>query len=593
MWTAVETNQGTNAVDRVLRLDSLYAQARTAVATEAEADAVYRAEPSPHVRARYNHAATRLSSVLDQLSKRGEAIDRQTAAHIDTLHQQYLQLDARLFRALDRNDAVGAAAIDEAHTLALFRAVRSSVDAASGRHRAVVDSRINHLRVTSKFVSKIVPVVCSIGLLVVSLFGSIMVSYRRQAKLAADAEIARLASVAGTDNLTGLGNHRSLHEEIRSQVAAAAKRREAFAVLALDLDGLKSVNDNLGHHEGDRLIQQLADGLRATLPPGAQAYRIGGDEFIATLPGHSAIDAFTYSQHLQTTLAPPSTGILAPDADADGELDPPTYVTAGICDTTMADGDAELLLHRADHALIAAKRTCSRGLIWAADIDPLTRDSAADNEGHRRMLATALAKAVDAKDSYTRSHCETVSQLCVLIAQELGMDDADIEQLRLAGLLHDVGKIGVPDAILQKPEGLTDAEYAQMKEHSTLGHSIVAAAGLMDEALWVRHHHERVDGHGYPDALPHEQIPLPSRIIFVADAFEAITSDRPYRLGRPVAEALAELKRCAGTQFDPSCVDALVRAMESPATASWTPASGTERRLRAVPDDVITRQEAA
>ena len=142
------------------------------------------------------------------------------------------------------------------------------------------------------------------------------------------------------------------------------------------------------------------------------------------------------------------------------------------------------------------------------------------------------------------------------------MSPDEIEQLRIAGLLHDVGKIGVPDSILGKPSGLTDEEYLKMQEHSTLGASIVSAAQLDEKSVWVRHHHERIDGRGYPDKLAGDEIPLQSRIIFVADAFEAITSDRPYRLGRPSAEALVELHRCAGTQFDPDCVAALCRVLD-------------------------------
>jgi putative nucleotidyltransferase with HDIG domain len=168
---------------------------------------------------------------------------------------------------------------------------------------------------------------------------------------------------------------------------------------------------------------------------------------------------------------------------------------------------------------------------------------------------------VDAKDSWTRSHCETVSELCAAVAAELELPPDRIEKLRLAGLLHDVGKIGVPDSILQKPSQLTEAEFETMKTHSQLGHSIVSGAGLAEEAHWILHHHERPDGRGYPDGLTADQIPLESRIILVADAFEAMTSDRPYRAAQPASAALNELHRHSGTQFDPRCVAALERSL--------------------------------
>jgi putative nucleotidyltransferase with HDIG domain len=174
-------------------------------------------------------------------------------------------------------------------------------------------------------------------------------------------------------------------------------------------------------------------------------------------------------------------------------------------------------------------------------------------------LASALARAVDAKDAYTHSHCETVAELCAMIATELGLAPERVAQVRLAGLLHDVGKIGISDAILQKPGPLTDEEFRVMRTHPSLGSHIVSAAELYQEAGWIHHHHERVDGRGYPDGLGGKSIPLESRIIMVADAFEAITADRPYRDRRSVSEALVELNRHAGTQFDITCLRALER----------------------------------
>jgi HD-GYP domain-containing protein (c-di-GMP phosphodiesterase class II) len=161
--------------------------------------------------------------------------------------------------------------------------------------------------------------------------------------------------------------------------------------------------------------------------------------------------------------------------------------------------------------------------------------------------------------------------------------------MRLAGLLHDVGKIGVPDAILNKPAALTDAEYEQMKRHSVLGAEIDAAAGLPREARWIRHHHERYDGSGYPDRLAGKDIPLQSRIILTADAFEAMTSNRPYRDAPGREFAIAELKRHAGTQFDPRIVQALCRALEP----SPDPDTGGHDDSHPARDDAPTAQAEA
>jgi putative nucleotidyltransferase with HDIG domain len=212
--------------------------------------------------------------------------------------------------------------------------------------------------------------------------------------------------------------------------------------------------------------------------------------------------------------------------------------------------------------LITAKRINQRAAIYSEDMHATVDVAIAEDEHHTRTLANALALAVDAKDSYTRSHCQTVSQLCVVIATELRVHHEQLGRVRLAGLLHDVGKIGIPDSILQKPEPLSDDEYERMKSHSVLGAGIIEAADMWVEAHWVRHHHERVDGTGYPEGLAGSDIPLQSRIILVADAFEAMTSDRPYRPAQGQSYAIAELRRHTGTQFDVDVVEALIRCLD-------------------------------
>src|SRR5439155_153822 len=241
-------------------------------------------------------------------------------------------------------------------------------------------------------------------------------------------------------------------------------------------------------------------------------------------------------------------------------------------------------------ALYAAKDSHRQIVIYSDGLDPSSSAKPAPvSHGTRhqhRIMATALARAVDAKDAGTRNHCETVSELCALIAQQLGLDGERIEELRLAGLLHDVGKIGVADAVLQKPDELDEAELGEMRSHVSIGHAIVSAAELEEQAFWILHHHEHFDGTGYPHGLRAEEIPLESRIILVADAFEAMTSDRPYRVGRSAEDALAELSRHSGTQFDPSCIRALQPALAIAALAAGEPAEEANGQLLALPPGI-------
>lgn len=182
----------------------------------------------------------------------------------------------------------------------------------------------------------------------------------------------------------------------------------------------------------------------------------------------------------------------------------------------------------------------------------------------------ALVQAVDIKDGYTRGHSERVGQASMMIARELGMDDARVEVLRFAGILHDVGKLGVPTRLLRKDGPLTPEERRVIELHPEYGHEMVRGIGFLGEArAAVLHHHERLDGSGYPYGLLGSQIPESARVVAVADAFDAMTSTRSYRRARPVPAALEELSRCAGTQFDPSMVRALVRAL---GRCGWHPA---------------------
>lgn len=390
----------------------------------------------------------------------------------------------------------------------------------------------------------------TLGVALLLGLGLIIVHVRRRRDAGRLAEVKRLAEVETTDRLTGLRNNRAFHEDLARSLHRVGRSGVPVSLVMIDLDGLKDVNDKFGYEAGDERLKALAEAICTTGRGSDCAYRVGGDEFAVILDGTGAWTALEFARRLQASLAGGSQGVRL-------------SASMGISEA-LEFGDRHTLIREADLALIAAKRPDQDACVYTPLLEPEGSRLDAQDEHHARSLARALDRAVAAKDSYTSGHCQIVSRLCALIATELGFDAEHVAMIRLAGLLHDVGKIGIPDAILNKPSKLTDDEYEQLKAHSLLGYEIMLAADLPTEASWVRHHHEHCDGRGYPDGLSSPTIPLESRIILVADAFEAMTSDRPYRKAPGQEFAIGELRRHAGTQFDPRVVETLCRALKEP-----------------------------
>jgi diguanylate cyclase (GGDEF)-like protein len=528
--------------DTAMRLSATYQDARHWVTEAKSIERSYHFEGSATVRESYERATQHLDADLMRVIELdGSPQSRKTIDQLLSLSRKYHRAAKDLFVAIDREDAPAVQRLDHEIIDPIFGVleymIHRQAQVASGR--ALVHSA--SLRQHEADASTAITVAFTVGLALLACFALIIVRSRR-------AEVARLAQIAISDPLTGLRNHRAFQEDLARELQRVSRSGDPLSLVMLDLDGLKAVNDRYGHQAGDERLQAVAQAIRDSQRAGDIAYRIGGDEFAVILAGARALGALEFAQRLRAIVA----------------------VTAGIAEATELRGRDDVI-READLALIGAKRLHQHVAIYGPDLE-LT---VAEHDHDERPLASALALAVDAKDSYTRSHCQTVSQLCAVIAAELELDRDRVARIRLGGLLHDVGKIGVPDAILNKPAALTDGEYELMKRHSLLGGDIVEAADMHDESRWVRHHHERFDGTGYPDGLAGVEIPLESRIILVADAFEAMTSDRPYRRAPGQEFALAELRRNAGTQFDPDVVGALCRALDREAVAGAPTLRGT------------------
>jgi diguanylate cyclase (GGDEF)-like protein len=358
---------------------------------------------------------------------------------------------------------------------------------------------------------------------------------------------------ARTDNLTGLGNHRAYQAALRERIAVSERGGEPFSLCLVDVDNFKHVNDVYGHPVGDDVLALIGDMLGSA--DRAEAFRFGGDEF-AVLFSLDEMSAYRQLEGIQRDLS-------VIDASPGG----PVTISIGIASFPAHADSAEELQRTADGALYWSKqhgknRSClySPSLVRIYSPDELERET---ERNARLRAAKNLVRFVDARDTSTANHSEVVAALAEAVGLELSVDAEMVDHLRLAGLLHDLGKIGLPDAILKAPRRLTDEEYAIVKRHPEFGHSLLDGLGIEPVDEWVLHHHEHWDGSGYPAGLAGEEIPLGARIILVADAFEAITADRPYRPAQSEQAALLELQLHAGTQFDPVVVEALRRHIES------------------------------
>jgi len=355
----------------------------------------------------------------------------------------------------------------------------------------------------------------------------------------------RAMRLALTDPLTNLGNHRHFHERLQRELQVAEEKGHPLSLCLVDIDDFKRINDQFGHPAGDGVLGQVGKRLRQ----GGEAFRLGGDEFAVLLPGLTGQQAFAAAASIVDRIA-----VL------DLEHIDPVTVSAGLATYPVQGVGRDELIRLADSALYWAKEH-GKNQVRAyrpdvVELAELRRLASGPDRAARYRAAASLAKAVDARDAYTGSHSERVGELAARIAIRMDADPADVELIRLAGSLHDLGKLAIPEEILRKPAPLTEAERLVLERHPQIGFRMLESLGVDPVAAWVLHHHERWDGAGYPDGVYGDAIPLGARIIFVADAYDAMTTDRVYRPRLTDEAALAELRRCAGTQFDPEVVAA-------------------------------------
>lgn len=385
--------------------------------------------------------------------------------------------------------------------------------------------------------------------------------------------------VANTDNLTSLYNHRGFQEILAKELEKAKDTNTPLSVVMFDVNNISKINRELGHAKGDEVIKTIAEKIKQNIRATDSAGRYGGDEIAVIMPETNTKDAKYLAEYITYCLS-------CCFVDDVG----PIKVSVGISTYPECTIDQEKLLILAEQAMfisqakgykegmsaiisssdfnfwddvalnsfaeVLAKRHSQIGINFEEELVHKFNQEEIINHTHLMEMVTSLAGAIDAKDPYTKGHSTSVARYAEALARAVNLPEHEVERIKIGAMLHDVGKIGIPESVLKKPGKLNDEEWEIMKQHPTIGAEKVLEPNeaLRDLIPIVKYHHERLDGKGYPEHLKGNEIPLAARIVSVADAYHALVSDRPYRKGMPIEKACAILKEGAGTQWDPDLV---------------------------------------
>ncbi len=366
---------------------------------------------------------------------------------------------------------------------------------------------------------------------------------------------------AETDELTGLKNRGHFLHHLKQEFSKAKRFGKPLSLVIVDLEGFKDINDDFGYHKGDEVLRKLGMMLRNEVGPHDYVARYGKEEFAMVLPEMDGIKATILARKLHGKL-----GRVAEDTEIDD-----SYVAAvfGVADFPDCASDSDSLLSAADSALLFARRNPQSRVAYFCDLSE-TELSQTDLdrlnsrlEGASLKTLNALAEAVNVNDNYSGENIDDMALMAVSLARDLGLNDEQAGALALATRLHDIGKIGVPSSILGKTGKLSPDELALVKQHPEIGQKLLQEAEQIKDLISaILYHHERWDGKGYPERLKGEQIPLMARIVGIFDAYRAMRCDRPYRKALSKQQALAELKKGAGSQFDPNIVQQFLELLE-------------------------------
>lgn len=401
----------------------------------------------------------------------------------------------------------------------------------------------------------------------------------------------KVSANTNVDSLTLLNNHRGFQEVLSNEIAKAESNGSQLSVIMMDINNISKINRELGHAKGDEVIKLVAEKVKQNIRNSDSAGRFGGDEIAIILPDTDTDEAKYIAEYLTYSLS-------CCFVDGVG----PVKVSVGIATFPESTRDQEKLLILTEQAMyisqskgykdgmsaivsssdfnfwddmalnsfaeVLTKRHSQIGINFEEELVHKFNNEQIVSQNHLMEMVTSLASAIDAKDTYTKGHSSSVSRYSEALARAINLPEAEVARITLGALLHDVGKIGIPEDVLRKPTHLSDEEWEIMKQHPVIGAEkvLMPNEALRDLIPMVKYHHEHWDGTGYPEKLKGEEIPFSARIVSIADAFHALISDRPYRKGMSVPKACEILKMGAGIQWDASLVRQFIQIAPSLST---------------------------
>ena len=376
----------------------------------------------------------------------------------------------------------------------------------------------------------------------------------------------RLSRISKTDELTGLSNRRHFEEVLEAFYNQARRYNRPLSLMVMDLDLFKAINDTGGHHAGDELLKEVATVIERACRKADLPARFGGDEFAVLLPETSVSDAAAVGERIRRAVAGIHTALDTVHRNSTMSL--------GLTDLNVSEIDSpEAMMRVADSALYTAKDGGRNRLVTSHDLDGTRSAESTKVEDLAKKLAgldtefkTLFLRAVqeiilllEHRDAHMADHARKVQHYAVLIASEMGLPERIVNRVQVSAMLHDVGMLAMPDSVLLCPSKLSEEQLTMMRRHPLLSVRIMEGMEFLEQEIpAVRYHHERFDGKGYPEGVVGSKIPLTARILCVADSLDAMTTGRRYRQAVSLTEAIKEMQRHAGTQFDPSVVDALI-----------------------------------